>query len=266
MKIDSTIGNHYSLIKYQRPKDNLENTYVNERSVNKNVERGYNSGSSVSFGSAANFSLKTLNKLNTLCADSGVIAASLIALFYAVGLRPAAIMSLPGKKDKDDKIYASGHAIASGIIGFVFSSIVMSPLDAASKKIKEEAEQIQKRIADAKEKGTKLTPEEVVKDLKYLNNKFIDIFAQKTEDGKVIKINRKLYEKAIKALEFAPDTFFFGIMKAMLTIALIPPILKYVFGVEKKSSKPAQAQQNQNIIGIPNSSHPKMQEFVGGLK
>ena len=53
-------------------------------------------------------------------------------------------MSLPGKKDKDDKIYASGHAIASGIIGFVFSSIVMSPLDAASKKIKEEATLIQK--------------------------------------------------------------------------------------------------------------------------
>ena len=33
----------------------------------------------------------------------------------------------------------------------------------------------------------------------------------------------------------APDVFVFGIVKAMLTVALIPPILKYVFGIEKKA-------------------------------
>ena len=265
MKIDSTIRNHSSLVKYQRPKDNLANTYINEGSLSTSVDRGYNSGSSVSFGSAANFSLKALNKLNTLCADSGVIAASLIALFYAVGLRPAAIMSLPGKKDRDDKIYASGHAMASGIIGFVFSSIVMSPLDAGSKKVKDEAAKIQKRIADAREKGISLTTEELIKDSKYLNEKFIKIFG-KVKDGKVSKFQNKMFENTVKILEFAPDTLFFGIMKAMLTIALIPPILKYVFGVEKKSSKQAQPQQNQNLHALANIAPPKMQEFIGGIK
>ena len=41
----------------------------------------------------------------------------------------------------------------------------------------------------------------------------------------------------------APDVFVFGILKAMLTVALIPPILKHVFGLEK--SKPAQEQAKQ---------------------
>ena len=51
----------------------------------------------------------------------------------------------------------------------------------------------------------------------------------------------------------APDTFVFGILKAMLTVALIPPILKHVFGLEKGKSKqpiqqPAQV-QNVNKEG-----------------
>jgi hypothetical protein len=264
MKLDFPI-NQYSLIGYQRPKSVHKNTLIGESKENTSINRGYNSGSSsVSFGSAANFSLKTLNKLNTLCADSGVIAGSLIALFYAVGLRPAAIMSLPGKKDKDDKIYASGHAMASGIIGFVFSSIVMSPLDAASKKVKEEATLIKNRIEEVKNEGKTADPKELVKDLKYLNEKFVNIFG-KFKDGKVSKFQNKKFENTIKILEFAPDTLFFGIMKAMLTIALIPPILKYVFGVEKKSAKAAQ--QNTNpVANIPATARPELKSFIGGLK
>ena len=73
----------------------------------------------------------------TLCDEHTVIAQNLVALVLAAGFRPIAIMSLPGKKDKDDKIYASGHSIASGLIGFGFSSIVMFPLGKAVKKTKE---------------------------------------------------------------------------------------------------------------------------------
>ena len=223
MKIDSTIYNHFPLIRYQKPKEGSADNCTKERSMGKNVDRGYNSGSSVSFGSAANFSLKALNKLNELCSENAPVAVSLIALFYAAGLRPLAIMSLPGKKDKDDKMYASGHAIASGVIGYVFSSIVMHPFAKGSELIKKEAGIITDRISQAKGQGQKLTPKELIKDLKYLNEKFINIFC-KTKDGKVTKFQTKLFEKTIKILEFAPDTFFFGMIKAVLTIALIPPI------------------------------------------
>ena len=37
-----------------------------------------------------------------------------------------------------------------------------------------------------------------------------------------------------------PDTIVMGIPKALMTIALIPPILKYVFGLEKHSNKQTQ--------------------------
>lgn len=41
------------------------------------------------------------------------------------------------------------------------------------------------------------------------------------------------YKKLSKIAQFIPDTLVLGIPKAMLTIALIPPILKYVFHMEK---------------------------------
>ena len=72
-----------------------------------------------------------------LCNDHTVIAQNLVALVLAAGFRPLAIMSLPGKKDKDDKIYASGHSIASGIIGFGFANVVMYPLGKSAKEIYE---------------------------------------------------------------------------------------------------------------------------------
>ena len=51
------------------------------------------------------------------------------------------------------------------------------------------------------------------------------------------------YKNITKVLQFFPDAIVLGIPKAMLTIALIPYILKYVFGWEKKPK--SQPQQNQ---------------------
>ena len=100
----------------------------------KSVNRGYYSGSSVSFGSAAKLSSK-LPKFLIGCNHQQTIIQNLIALGLALGPRPLAILSLPGKKNKEDKIYASGHSIASGLIGFMFSCIVTYPIGLASQKI-----------------------------------------------------------------------------------------------------------------------------------
>ena len=63
-----------------------------------------------------------------------------------------------------------------------------------------------------------------------------------------------------------------AIPRAMLTIALIPPILKYVFHVEKKPKAQKevtpQIQTNKNNV---NSSFVRitpssMNDFIGGLK
>ncbi len=199
----------------------------------KSVNRGYSSGSSVSFGAAASKSLNMLNKVLDICEEHTVIAQNMVALVLAAVLRPIAIVSLPGKKNKEDKQYAAGHSIASGVIGFGFSSIVMSPLDKAAAKVRKNP-------------------------TKYLT---------KNQYG--------MYENVRKAVGMAPDVFAFGILKACLTIALIPPILKYVFGVEK-GKKPAEtknveASQNKTPEVIHNDNNsmfakPKFETLTGGQK
>ena len=56
----------------------------------------------------------------------------------------------------------------------------------------------------------------------------------------------------------APDTFIFGIAKACLTIAMIPPIMRF-FGWEKS---PAQTVAKAAAPVIK----PNMAQFVGGQK
>ena len=66
------------------------------------------------------------NKLLTCSKKHNVSTSALVALVLAGVLRPAMIMTLPGEKDKEDKIYASGHSMASAILGFIASVILAS--------------------------------------------------------------------------------------------------------------------------------------------
>jgi len=202
----------------------------------KNVNRGYYGGSSVNFGAAAKFSGRTLKNLIDGCNNHTVIIQNLWALGLAILPRPIAIMLLPDPKRKNnkDKIAAACHGIASGLVGFGFATAIMYPLGKAAKKIKEgDAKLIQERFAQITDemvaKGN-ITKEELLKDTKIVGEKFLDLFGD-FKDGKLVKLNKALnFDRMTKALDMSPDTFLFGIAKAMLTIALIPPIMKYLFG------------------------------------
>ena len=74
----------------------------------------------------------------------------------------------------------------------------------------------------------------------------------------------KSFKIVTKMLDMAPDVFIFGVAKAMLTVTLIPPILKYVFGIEKKAKAPQQVPAQNNTV--PNTLKPEITKFVGGLK
>ena len=232
----------------------------------KQLNRGYQSGSlarennfgAVTFGSAASNIQKTVkdnlfDKILKLCDKHTVIAQNLVALVLAVGFRPLAIMALPGKKDEDkgDKIYASGHAIASGLIGFAFSTVVMYPLGQAADKAK-------KMLRQAKTPDAKDLPKDVVNAMKK---------AFKVSDLAELE-HSKAFKNVTKILDMAPDVFIFGVAKAILTIKLIKPILKYVFGLEKKQ-KPVQAKteekpvQQTPMLGM---MKPEIAKFAGGLK
>ena len=76
----------------------------------------------------------------------------------------------------------------------------------------------------------------------------------------------KIFKNVSKFLEMAPDVFVFGIAKGMLTIALIPPILKYGFGVEKKKKVQPEQQVQNTQASAPIMPKPEMNKFAGGVK
>ncbi len=201
---------------------------------------------------AAKFSDRLLKNLIDGCNNHTVIIQNLWALGLAILPRPIAIMLLPDPKRKNnkDKMAAACHGIASGLVGFGFASAIMYPLGVASKKIKDgDAKIIQERFAkitnEMAQAGT-ITKEELLKDTKIVGEKFLEPFGE-FRDGKLVKLNKALnFDRMSKALDMAPDTFVFGIAKAMLTIALIPPIMKYLFGEGKQQkTEPAKVEGGQ---------------------
>lgn len=278
---------------YSVPDCNRKNYAEECADKNEKTNRGYKSDShtgikngAVTFGSAANTVTREaenvikkavsaasenskkdnwFDKLLKLCDKHTVIAQNLVALGLATGPRVWAIMLMPGIKDKDDKYYASGHAIASGVIGFGFSSLVMYPLGQAAKKAKEFL-----KTAKLGAKGKDL-PEETVKRIKTIFN------VKNIADLE----HSKAFKNVTKIMDMAPDVFVFGVLKAILTIKLIKPILKYGFGLEKKdkqngqdnlkvqdntSQKTKNSDEASKFASMRAVLKPEIQKFAGGLK
>ena len=246
------------------------------------------------FGKLKKVGLKSFDWLTEFTGNHNVASASLIALFLAGMLRPAITVSLPGKNDRDDKIYAAGHSMASALIGFAFSTLLTTPLDSGCKYIMEDAKKVSvedfekfsknvdwledyKRRHNGKAETRKL-------DKKY----FLNIVSDKvdeinklryqyfeTKDAKLLTKISEL-ERHISGVDVAMKNvsdWVIAIPRSMLTIALIPPILKYVFHMEKKSkSAKVQQQQPQQNININETKRsietPKvsMKNFLGGNK
>ena len=242
--------------------------------------RGYSAGFNGSFTGKSETAVNAMkkggvltsnwfNKFLTYSNDHNVATSALVALGLAGVLRPATIMALPGKKDKEDKIYASGHSMASAILGFVASVIVTSPLDGAVKKIfgsdgylKDKDGNIikdsqgkpkifSKKLVELMEKEKSL--EKAAKDRDKVTGVIKDKAAK--EAYKAVKRHRAALETLSKNI---PD-WVIAVPRSILTIALIPPILKYVFGVEKKK-KPAQAEPQKAIDN--NMQTQKTMDFV----
>lgn len=242
--------------------------------------RGYNANFNGSFTGKSEAAVKTIkkggiltskwfNKLTEYSNEHNVATSALIALGLAGVLRPATIMTLPGKKDKEDKIYASGHSMASAILGFVASVIITSPLDGAVKKLfgtngylkdKDGNPQIlSKKLVELLEKEKAL---EAKANLRDETGKIVDKAAR--EAYKAVQKHRSALEVLSKNI---PD-WIIAVPRSILTIALIPPILKYVFGVEKKKKPEPQKETNNmtNPAAMDFINKPVFQEVKGGVK
>ena len=175
-------------------------------------------------------------KLLEVFEEKTVVAQSLVALVVAGVLRPATNMAMAGKNDKEDSMYEVAHAISSAVIGFIVSATAMAPFDKAFKKIKAE-------------------PQKYLKGLE----KLFDV----KEIGKRKLEKSKPYKNISKVAQMIPDSIVLGIPKAMLTIALIPPILKYVFGLEKKPKNAVQ-NNNSNMAFENKFAQVSLAKFIGG--
>lgn len=200
------------------------------------------------------FGSRIYNGLLKFAEDHNVAGSALMSLFLAGALRPATIMALPGKKDKDDKIYASGHSMASGVIGFVASTIITSPwdqgvnslMDNYKKHYEKIIENIQNGVSDVNKDVPPLKYKFSLLDKKY--GRLVELAKQSLDKNG--KIEKKALLKQLDAMKLYMKNitdWAIAIPRSILTIALIPPILKYVFGMEKKpkeAPKPNQVTEN----------------------
>lgn len=249
---------------------------------NRGYNIAFNGGLPVQSGAAVNSlkskKIKALDWLLKFAKDHNVAGSALMALFLAGALRPATIMALPGKKDKEDKIYASGHSMASGLIGFGVSTLLTTPWDNGVKRVMDNYKNHYETVLDNIKNGTNNEPVKLNYKFNILKNRYdrlVDI--AKEQATKATALEKKLLKKQVDDLGLIMKNvtdWVIAIPRAMLTIALIPLILKYVFGLEKK--KPVQEVQNKpegiqdNVKEAVKSAavfaQKSLSQFAGGNK
>lgn len=148
--------------------------------------------------------------LETANANSAVFNAA-FALGLAGILRPATIYAMP-TKNKDDNAYAAGHSISSGLIGFAAAMLINNPVSKAIKNVTSNPS-------------------------KYLKEETIQNLGKMTKDG----LKGKKVDIATKYINLGTELLF-AIPQACLTVALVPIMLKKVFGLEKGKGKVAKQQ------------------------
>ena len=205
--------------------------YSSSTSVNKKTAEPSFSGffSSKDVAKPAGiFTEKWVKKFLVMAADKPTVFNAAFAIGLTCFLRPAAIMALPsGKKNADDNKYAAAHSVASGVIGYGIALAIFDPISKAFK------------LAISKD-----------------NNLL-------SETTKTLFKNEKTAEAAKNYVNMLPETLL-AAPRALVTVALIPPILKYVFGWEKKkgaSSSTKAVAQDYSMLNFKSSAETNNKAF-----
>ena len=203
---------------------------------NVSLRERMSKSASVNFGGF--FNSKLLHKTFLYASDNGAVLGAAIAAVTSVILRPIAILSLPNV-EKENKQYACTKSIASSLLGYGLLYSVTKPLAAGLKKINANPE-------------------------KYLNKETIK---RLTDKGKNL-LSSKKYMLATKTFTMGSD-FAFAIPKAMLTVALIPPIMALFFGkksITEQSKMLASAVQFKGNNKADEKACEIFKDFLGGKK
>lgn len=165
---------------------------------------------------------KLLKRGLEFAADNGALFGAGVSLGCATVVRPLAIYSTP-KTDKENRKLACAKSFSSSAVGFGLMCGVSLPLANSIKKINNSPEKYlkQKTIDTLKESGKSLTA------------------------SKGYQFSTQLFKLGIGAVTAIP--------KAIITCALIPPIMGLFFN-QKQEKKPAISQppqKNLTFTGLP---------------
>ncbi len=178
-------------------KNDLSVTKNDEIKLNKSVKKSAN----VCFGGFFNankiYSSGLLKKSLGFAADNGALFLAAVAFVTGAVLRPLAIFATPGVK-KGNKEYASANSISSSVIGLGLMALASTPIAHAVKKINANPE-------------------------KYLSKATIKNL---TNDKTLLSSSK--YKFATQLFKIGSD-FVCAVPKALLTCALIPPIISALF-------------------------------------
>ena len=153
------------------------------------------------------FNSKWFNAQNRFFDAQSALAQNGVALVVAGGLRPATNIVMANDEDREDCMHAATHAISSAGVGFGTTCLVMKPITDALKKFKDAPQ-------------------------KYLDPSMAKVYEIEELGARKVQAST-FFKNTCKFVEMLPEISI-GVPKAILTIALIPPILKYCFGIEKK--------------------------------
>lgn len=154
------------------------------------------------------------------------------SLIMAGVLRPAAIMALPAKNEQEQKNKgnAAAHAIASAVIGFAITSVVMKPISAGLQKVMGNTEQYLPKLHEK------------------------------------MKQNPAFEKNVNKVLSFGPDIIL-AVPRALLTSKLSHVVGDVLFNKKgKKGAEKAQQAPVQQAQAQPASERPVLDNFKGGNK
>lgn len=163
-------------------------------------------------------------------ANNTLVAEALFALGLTTILRPAAIYAIPARNEEEKKKnkYQVAHSVATGLLGLGLTFAVAEPLKRGVKKI-------------IKNPNKYLT-----KNGNYLNPK-----------------NERLFKETATRLH---QPFFLPI-RAMLTIMMISPLLKTIFGIEKNPQKNVTPEEKAKIdyalMNFKGDDKKAFQNFAG---
>lgn len=180
------------------------------------------------------FNSKWFNAQNRFFDAQSALAQNGVALVVAGGLRPITNIAMANDEDREDCMHAATHAISSAGVGFGTTCLVMKPITDGLKKFKNDPG-------------------------KYMDAGMAKIYGIEELGARKVQAS-KIFKNTCKFVEMLPEISI-GVPKAMLTIALIPPILKYCFGIEKKSKTPETAKANIELT--PQDATIKPEETSG---